>query len=184
MRGRYHFYFVSPRGARLRGGRPHFFPKKWGKERAGRGISISPAPAPHPLKRPIGGNCGSPLLDVPPRLFYRRFPAAWGATTPARCLPATVATMIFRRHGTNGGPPRRRVPRGNPGRVSGQHAVPLIRPSVLTGAPSPRRGEGFGRITSTPTGMAVDTRRGRRTPQNGGSGGGCAPHQRRGRAIG
>ena len=25
---------VPPRGARLRGGRPHFFPKKWGERRA------------------------------------------------------------------------------------------------------------------------------------------------------
>ena len=29
----YHFTEGSPRGARLRGGRPHFFPKKWGKRR-------------------------------------------------------------------------------------------------------------------------------------------------------
>ena len=33
----------SPRGTRLRGGRPHFFPKKWG-ERRGRGDVFPPAP--------------------------------------------------------------------------------------------------------------------------------------------
>ncbi len=37
-----------------------------GEDGSGRGIPISPAPTPHPLKRPIRG-AAAPLLDVPPR---------------------------------------------------------------------------------------------------------------------
>ena len=52
--------------ARASGG-PAFFPKKAGRKKgSGRGISISPAPTPHPLKRPIRGACGPPYWMYPP----------------------------------------------------------------------------------------------------------------------
>ena len=54
--------------ARASGG-PAFFPKKAGRKKgSGRGISISPAPTPHPLKRPIRGACGPPYWMYPPGL--------------------------------------------------------------------------------------------------------------------
>ena len=46
------------------GGAP--FLEKGREKQSGRGIPISPAPIPHPLKRPIRG-AAAPLLDVPPR---------------------------------------------------------------------------------------------------------------------
>ena len=46
------------------GGAP--FLEKGREKQSGRGIPISPAPTPHPLKRPIRG-AAAPLLDVPPR---------------------------------------------------------------------------------------------------------------------
>ena len=47
--------------------RPRFLAEEsGGKDGSGRGIPISPAPTPHPLKRPIRG-AAAPLLDVPPR---------------------------------------------------------------------------------------------------------------------
>ena len=47
--------------------RPRFLAEEsGGKDGSGRGILISPAPTPHPLKRPIRG-AAAPLLDVPPR---------------------------------------------------------------------------------------------------------------------
>ena len=46
--------------------RPRFLAEEsGGKDGSGRGIPISPAPTPHPLKRPIRG-AAAPLLDVPP----------------------------------------------------------------------------------------------------------------------
>ena len=54
-----------------------FFPKKAaGKKGLGRGISISPAPTPHPLKRPKRGNCGPPSLETPPGCSVESVPTA------------------------------------------------------------------------------------------------------------
>ncbi len=73
-----------PPGTRLRGGRPHFFPKKWGERRGGRGISISPALHPPLETTNQGGAAAPPYWMYPPGCPTGSFPAegAYVVTPP------------------------------------------------------------------------------------------------------
>ena len=83
----------------------------------------------------------------------RHEPPYWGGQG-GRSPPALLSPHFF---GKKWGPrPGRPVPRGAP---RCENVEPLIRRG-LAAPPSPLWGEGFGRMISAPTGMAVDTRAG------------------------
>ena len=103
-------------------------------------------------KKGTGRGCtpGSCLLCTACR---RHEPPYWGAQG-GRSPPALLSPHFF---GKKWGPrPGRPVPRGAP---RCENVEPLIRRG-LAAPPFPLWGEGFGRMISAPTGMAVDTRAG------------------------
>ena len=107
--------------------RPRFLAEEsGGKDGSGRGIPISPAPTPHPLKRPIRG-AAAPLLDVPPR----------EGRTPRRFSYWRIGLVPLFRRGAH------RAPAGHRSAVirrGGYHppAIPVLSPSVGAG-PRPAR---------------------------------------------
>ena len=112
---------VPPRGARLRGGRPHFFPKKWGKRRrrgsapggpqyggSWRRWAVRTGQRPGPNCRKFfrqfrNGRCRAPggtHRDYPANLDNCCIAPTWPAGPPSvPCLRKTLAVMVVIRRG-------------------------------------------------------------------------------------